>query len=90
MGLGDWLMASGDAKEANERTGKKVKLGDGVTMFLDGQVFANNPRMASSSDTDVVWVQNYQGSRPYLKGTNTHTVNLQFPHNNGLEPFIVI
>jgi hypothetical protein len=69
MGLGDWLMASGDAKEANERTGKKVKLGDGVTMFLDNQVFANNPRMASNSDTDVVWVKNYQGHRPYLKGT---------------------
>ena len=69
MGLGDWLMASGDAKEANERTGKKVKLGDGVRMFLDGQVFANNPRMASNSDTDVVWVKNYQGHRPYLKGT---------------------
>jgi hypothetical protein len=69
MGLGDWLMASGDAKEANERTGKKVKLGDGVRMSWDGQVFANNPRMASSSDTDVVWVKNYQGHRPYLKGT---------------------
>ena len=69
MGLGDWLMASGDAKEANERTGKKVKLGNGVTMFLDNQVFANNPRMASNSDTDVVWVKNYQGHRPYLKGT---------------------
>ena len=69
MGLGDWLMASGDAKEANERTGKKVKLGNGVTMFLDNQIFANNPRMASSSDTDVVWVKNYQGHRPYLKGT---------------------
>ena len=69
MGLGDWLMASGDAKEANERTGKKVKLGDGVRMFLDSQIFANNPRMASSSDTDVVWVKNYQGHRPYLKGT---------------------
>ena len=69
MGLGDWLMASGDAKEANERTGKKVKLGNGVTMFLDSQVFANNPRMASNSDTDVVWVKNYQGHRPYLKGT---------------------
>ena len=27
MGLGDWLMASGDAREANERTGKKVKIG---------------------------------------------------------------
>ena len=69
MGLGDWLMASGDAKEANERTGKKVKLGNGVTMFLDNQIFANNPRMASNSDTDVVWVKNYQGHRPYLKGT---------------------
>ncbi len=45
MGLGDWLMASGDAKEANERTGKKVKLGDGVRMSWDGQVFANNPRI---------------------------------------------
>jgi hypothetical protein len=69
MGLGDWLMASGDAKEANERTGKKVKLGDGVRMSWDGQVFVNNPRMASNSDTDVVWVKNYQGHRPYLKGT---------------------
>jgi hypothetical protein len=69
MGLGDWLMASGDAKEANERTGKKVKLGDGVRMSWDGQVFANNPRMASNSDTDVVWVKNYQGHRPYLKGS---------------------
>ena len=69
MGLGDWIMASGDAKEANEKTKKKVKLGDGVRMSWDGQVFANNPRMASNSDTDVVWVKNYQGHRPYLKGT---------------------
>ena len=70
MGLGDWLMASGDAKEANERTGKKVKIGDGSRMFTDIQVFSNNPRMALKLDTDVVWVNNYPGSRPYLKGTN--------------------
>jgi hypothetical protein len=69
MGLGDWLMASGDAKEANERTGKKVKIGDGNRMFGDNQIFINNPRMASNSDTNVVWVKNYQGHRPYLKGT---------------------
>ena len=67
---GDWLMASGDAKEANERTGKKVKLGDGSRMFTDIQVFSNNPRMALKLDTDVVWVNNYPNSRPYLKGTN--------------------
>jgi hypothetical protein len=70
MGLGDWLMASGDAKEANERTGKKVKIGDGSRMFTDIQVFSNNPRMAFKYDTDVVWVNNYPNSRPYLKGTN--------------------
>jgi hypothetical protein len=70
MGLGDWIIASGDAKEANERTGKKVKLGDGSRMFTDIQVFSNNPRMAFKYDTDVVWVNNYPNSRPYLKGTN--------------------
>jgi len=35
MGLGDWIIASADAKEANERTGKLVKLGNGTTMYLD-------------------------------------------------------
>jgi hypothetical protein len=70
MGLGDWLMASGDAKEANERTGKKVKIGDGSRMFTDIQIFSNNPRMAFKDDTDVVWVNNYPSSRPYLKGTH--------------------
>ena len=39
-------------------------------MFTDIQVFSNNPRMALKLDTDVVWVNNYPGSRPYLKGTN--------------------
>ncbi len=38
-------------------------------MKVAGEVFANNPRMASNCDTDVVWVKNYQGHRPYLKGT---------------------
>jgi len=68
MGMGDWIMASGDVKEANERTGKKVKLGNGVSMYYEHQVFANNPRMASNSDTDVVWVKNYPNHRPYIAG----------------------
>jgi hypothetical protein len=69
MGLGDWIMATGDAKVANERTGKKVKFGDGVNMAHEPQIFVNNPRLASNSDTDVVWVKNYQNHRPYIKGT---------------------
>lgn len=68
MGLGDWIMASADVKEANELTGKKVKLGDGKTMFVDPVILANNPRMAMKSDEDVVWVANYPTKRPYLAG----------------------
>ncbi len=69
MGLGDWIMASAEVKEENEKAGKKVKIGNGVSMYYDHQVFANNPRMASNSDTDVVWVKNYPNHRPYLKGS---------------------
>jgi hypothetical protein len=70
MGLGDWIMASADVKEANERTGKLVKLGNGTTMYLDKNIFSNNPRMAKAEDTDVVWVANYPGKRPYLAGND--------------------
>jgi hypothetical protein len=63
-------MASAEVKEANERTKKKVKIGNGVSMYYDHQVFANNPRMASNSDTDVVWVKNYPNHRPYLQGSD--------------------
>jgi len=69
MGLGDWIMASAEVKEENEKTKKKVKIGNGVSMFYDHQVFANNPRMASNSDTDVIWVKNYPNHRPYLNGS---------------------
>jgi len=68
MGLGDWIMASAEVKEANEATGKKIKIGNGVSMYLDDQVFANNYRMASPEEKDVVWVHNYPKHRPYLKG----------------------
>lgn len=70
MGYGDWIMASGEVKEAHLKTGKKVKLGDGTKMFLDEQVFAYNPRMANKGDTNVTWVANYPGNRPYMTGTD--------------------
>lgn len=70
MGFGDWVMASADVREANERTGKLVKLGNGTTMYADKNIFANNPRMARPEDEDVVWVANYPGKRPYLAGND--------------------
>ena len=68
MGFGDWLMASAQVKEANERTGKKVFLGDGTRTFFEPEVFLHNPRMAHDGDTDVTWVANYGGARPYILG----------------------
>lgn len=61
-------MASAQVKEANERTGKKVMLGDGKRYFYEEQVFKNNPRMAKPGE-DCVWVANYGGNRPYITGS---------------------
>ena len=69
MGLGDWLMASAEVKEANERTGKKVALGNGNKAFFEPQIFANNPRMALDDKEEIEWVHNYPGKRPYMHGT---------------------
>ena len=33
MGLGDWLIATAEAKELNETTGQKVKFGDKKLYF---------------------------------------------------------
>ena len=64
MGYGDWIIASAQVREANQRTGQKVYLGDGKTSFLDNQIFANNPRMARGEPG--VWVKNYPDHRPYI------------------------
>lgn len=69
MGLGDWIMATADAREAHARTGKKVLFGDGQKYFYEQSVFKNNPKIADV-DGDVVWVANFPGSRPYIAGNN--------------------
>lgn len=65
MGLGDWILATADVKEANEKTGKKVRVGDGRRDFYEPLIFDGNPRFASGTD-EFVWVPNYPGNRPYI------------------------
>lgn len=65
MGLGDWVMSSAAVKEINEKTGQKVFLGDGKNCFIDEQVFANNPRMATPKEKGI-WVADYAENRPYI------------------------
>ena len=81
MGLGDWVMASAQVKEANERTGKKVMLGDGKRYFFEKEIFANNPRMAVPGE-ECTWVPNYGGSRPYITGS----LNKHFIFNDNWRP----
>lgn len=68
MGLGDWVMASADVREANESTGQKVYLGDGKNAYYEAQIFDGNPRMARDGEPGV-WVENYPGKRPYIKAS---------------------
>lgn len=83
MGLGDWIMASATVKEVNEKTGKKVALGDGSRAYLDPNVFANNPRMATDDKEEIEWVKDYPGHRPYIKG---QTPNRKIIFNDDFKP----
>jgi len=57
-------------------------LGDGKRYFYEKEVFANNPRMAKP-DEDCVWVANYGGHRPYIKGS---TPDKHFIFNDDFRP----
>lgn len=68
MGLGDWIIASAQVKQANEQSGLKVRLGDGKRFFYEPEIFDGNPRLAGD-DEPCVWVPNFPGHRPYIRGS---------------------
>jgi hypothetical protein len=78
VGFGDELIASGQARGFAAR-GRRAAFGDGQQIFFAKaawQVFENNPNVAKPGDegaSDLVWIANYAGHRPY---------NLHDPANN--------
>lgn len=67
MGLGDWLMATAQAKEVNIRTGRRVTFANpGGRVFWHPEVFANNPRISQSTSGAVEVIVNCPGHRPYI------------------------
>lgn len=70
MGLGDWIMATAQAKEQNEKHGLRVMFTDGNRRFYDSDVFANNPRIADRLEDGekYVAIPNFPGYRPYIAG----------------------
>jgi ADP-heptose:LPS heptosyltransferase len=57
-------------------------LGDGKRYFYEPEVFKNNPRMAQPGEP-CVWVANYGGCRPYIKGS---TPDKRFIFNDNFRP----
>jgi hypothetical protein len=68
LGLGDWVMATADAKRINEQHDVRVVFGDGRTRHWS-EVLERNPRIAKDLKPNerFAWIANYPGHRPYIK-----------------------
>lgn len=79
MGLGDWIMATAQVRELNERTGKRVMVVDRMGRIRWSETFENNPRIVAPSTitpneaSAAVRLVNAGGARPYIRAkTETH------------------
>lgn len=79
MGLGDWIMATAQVRELNERTGKRVMVVDRMGRIRWSEAFENNPRIVAPSTitpneaSAAVRLVNAGGARPYIRAkTETH------------------
>lgn len=67
MGLGDWIMATSQVRELNERTGKRVVVVDRLNRPRWSEAFENNPRIARTHEPDTERLLNAGGARPYIR-----------------------
>ncbi len=73
MGLGDWIMATAQVRELNERTGKRVAVVDRMGRLRWSEAFDHNPRIvapntiSSTESANVVRLVNAGGARPYIR-----------------------
>ena len=71
MGYGDDLIATGEVKELRAIYPEaKFVIGDGVKYYWS-EIFENNPYIVQGNNlkkhSDIKWVSNYLGNRPYRK-----------------------
>jgi len=67
MGLGDELMASGEARIVNERTGLRVQIIDRHGRARMHPLWRHNPRIAQPGESgEFARIVNGPGARPYL------------------------
>lgn len=70
MGLGDWIMATAQAREQNLKYKLRVVFTNGNRQFYEREVFKGNPRIARElrQNERYVAIPNFPGCRPYIKG----------------------
>ncbi len=66
MGLGDWILASGQA----EQIPGPVVFGNGERVYYEEEIFSGNPKI-SRIGKGATWVANFPGSRPYIQEIDT-------------------
>ncbi len=67
MGCGDWILATAQAKQLHERTGRKVVVVNRLGRPQFHEVFENNPRITRELGRGAVPLTNCSGSRPYIE-----------------------
>lgn len=65
MGIGDWILATGDVKALPHR----AVFGNGIKPHWS-EVFEGNPKIAKHPGKGVEWFPNYPGCRPYSVGAD--------------------
>ena len=70
MGLGDWIMATAQAKRENEKHGLRCVFTNGNKHFYEPDIFKGNRRIAENllPGERYVAIPDYPGCRPYIKG----------------------
>lgn len=67
MGIGDEIMASGEAREHVKQNNRRVLFGDQSRAYYS-DIFKYNPLIVDEAHSreDCDWIPNFPGSRPYL------------------------
>jgi hypothetical protein len=69
MGIGDYIMATGDARKIHAEHGVRCVFGNGKHHWWS-DAFENNPKITRPSrllpDEKYAWIANFPGSRPYV------------------------
>ena len=66
MGLGDWILATGQVRKINEATGRRVLVVGRGNRPQWSEVFENNPRIVKAMGRYTQMLRNGGGIRPYI------------------------